>query len=369
MKVLIYAPLFWPDTGGIEIISAQLMAALSTRGHEFVIVTAHGRLALPEQMDYQAMPVYRFPMIEALTSKNLRQILTIQREIAAIKQAFQPDLIHLHLGGPTPLAYFQLQTAQIAPAPMLVTVHNCFTNFDARTDTVLGQCLRSATWITAGSETMCTDLRRVVPELASRTSTLRCALPLPAMMPTPLDFAAPRLLYLGRLVPEKGVDLALAAFQQLADTYPRLVFWIAGEGPARPVLETQVQQWGLANRVRFTGHQPWQQISALFNAATLVLMPSRWHEPFGLVALEAAQMARPVVATQVGGLPEIILHQQTGLLVAPENPAALAAGIVELLTYPAQTQQMGQAARHHALTHFAWGNYVDAYDQLYTKLN
>lgn len=368
MKILVYAPLFWPETGGIETISAQLITALAARGHQFVVITAQGRQPLPEQMAYAGMPVYRFPMLEALNRKNVRQLVTIQREIAALKQTFQPDLVHLHLGGPTPIAYFHLQTAHLAPAPTLVTVHNCFTAFTGGAETVLGNCLRSAAWIVASSVTMLDDLLTVAPEVAAHAANLRYCLPLPATLPSPLDLAAPRLLYLGRLTPEKGVDIALAAFQQLAADDPRLTLQIAGEGPARAALAAQATEYGLTERVHFLGNQPWDGVNALLNQATLVLMPSRWREPFGLVALEAAQMARPVVASHVGGLSEIIVHEQTGLLVEPENAPALAAGIAALLEQPARLQQMGQAARDHVLTHFVWEIYVDAYAQLYARL-
>lgn len=369
MKILVYAPLFWPETGGIETISAQLLTALVQRGHQFAVVTAQGRQQLPEQMTYTGTPVYRFPMIEALQRKDLRQLVVIQRAIAALKQSFQPDLVHLHLGGPTPIAYFHLQTAHMVPAPLLVTVHNCFTACAGGAETVLGTCLRMADWIAASSATMLDDLLTVVPEVAPHAATLRYCLPLPAALPSPLELDAPRLLYLGRLTPEKGIDIALAAFQQLAANEPRLTLQIAGDGPARAALEAQAADYGLTERVHFLGNQPWATVNALLNQATLVLMPSRWREPFGLVALEAAQMARPVIAAQVGGLSEIIVHEQTGMLVEPENAMALAAAVATLLGEPDRLRQMGQAARDHALTHFGWETYVDTYEQLYTKLS
>ena len=87
-----------------------------------------------------------------------------------------------------------------------------------------------------------------------------------------------------------------------------------------------------------------------------------------MVALEAAQMARPIVATPVGGLPESVVHQQTGLLVEPEDSVALAEAIAFLLSHPDIARQMGQAGRSRALDIFSLENFVDSYDRLYRRL-
>ena len=108
-------------------------------------------------------------------------------------------------------------------------------------------------------------------------------------------------------------------------------------------------------------------VPALINTATMVVMPSR-REGLPLVALEAALMARPIVATRVGGLPEVVVHQQTGLLVEPENSDALAEAITFLLDHHETATQLGQAARQRAQEVFGWERCVDAYDALYRKL-
>ena len=96
-------------------------------------------------------------------------------------------------------------------------------------------------------------------------------------------------------------------------------------------------------------------------------MPSRI-EPFGLVALEAAQLGRPVVASAVDGLPEVVVHGETGLLVPPDDPAALARAIAVLLDDPLRARALGAAARRRAETVFAWDRYVAAHEQLFEKI-
>jgi glycogen(starch) synthase len=108
-------------------------------------------------------------------------------------------------------------------------------------------------------------------------------------------------------------------------------------------------------------------VFGLMDTATAVIVPSR-REAFSLTAVEAALMERPVVGTCVGGLPEVVIHKKTGLLVKAEDSDALAESISFLLKYPALAIQMGQAGRRRAIKHFSFKRYVDAYDALYQKL-
>jgi glycosyltransferase involved in cell wall biosynthesis len=97
-------------------------------------------------------------------------------------------------------------------------------------------------------------------------------------------------------------------------------------------------------------------------------MPSRRYEGYGLVALEAGQQACPVIATRVGGLAEAVLHAQTGLLVEPEDPAALAQAMSMLLDDPGRAGQIGLAGRQRAQTQLDGNRFIDAYAKLYAKL-
>jgi len=190
---------------------------------------------------------------------------------------------------------------------------------------------------------------------------------MPALVPPPIAFDPLRILCVGRLVPEKGFDLALAAFAIVLQRFPsaRLVF--AGDGPEVNNLQQQAFDLQILHSVEFVGGVPPERVAGLMGDATLVLVPSRL-EGFGLVALEAGSMARPVVATRVGGLPEIIVHEQTGLLTECENSRALAQAIELLLEQPERARRMGWAARERAQKEFGWERHVDAYEGLYRKL-
>ena len=159
----------------------------------------------------------------------------------------------------------------------------------------------------------------------------------------------------------------MRALKLVVDRFPNVRLTIAGDGPARNNLEHLVIELGLEKSVDFVGWVAPERVPALMNTATVVIMPSRW-EGLPLVALEAALMARPLVVTPVEGLPEVVIHQQTGLLVDKENSEALAEAISFLLSRPEVAVAMGHAARRRVQEVFSFENCVDAYEAVYRRL-
>jgi glycosyltransferase involved in cell wall biosynthesis len=150
------------------------------------------------------------------------------------------------------------------------------------------------------------------------------------------------LLVASRLVPAKGVLLAIEALANLRDLACRLV--IAGEGPARAQLGEQARRLGLADRVTFTGELAPAEMNRWFARAAIVVFPVLRPEPFGLVGIEALAHGRPVVAFAGGAVCEWLKPDETGLLVGERTGSALAAALRELLTDPDRRRAMGQAA-------------------------
>ena len=208
------------------------------------------------------------------------------------------------------------------------------------------------------------DINTLAPETAGRSSVIYNGIETPALAPAPRPLDAPRLVCLGRIVRDKGFDVALAAFAELAPRFPEARLVVAGDGPARPELEAQAQALGVADAVEFPGWVAPERVSELMNSATLVVMPSRWDEPFGLVAVEAALMARPVVASRVGGLMDVVEDQRTGLLVPPEDPDALAAALRWLLSDCELRARLGRAGADCIAQRFGVDAMTDAYERL-----
>lgn len=179
-----------------------------------------------------------------------------------------------------------------------------------------------------------------------------------------LPAEAPILLVPARLHPQKRhVDL-LAALAHLAPRLPDLQVLCAGDGPLRDRLEALARSAGLDDRVRFLGHR--EDLPTLLAAADLVVLPSRI-EGLPLAILEAQASGRAVLATAVGGLPELIQDGRTGRLVPPGRPAALADAIASLLSDRPALEAMGARARAQARRRFRIQDQVRQLENLYTR--
>ncbi|NHJ38400.1 MAG: glycosyltransferase family 4 protein [Asgard group archaeon] len=138
------------------------------------------------------------------------------------------------------------------------------------------------------------------------------------------------IAYIGRLVPEKGVNILLGAVEFVHKKHPNTKFVIAGEGWHRNELEIISKNLGISDKVLFTGYLPDEDFLAYFNVADILVVPSTY-EPFGIVALEGMATKTPIIVSDVGGLSEIVDHRWTGMKVPADNSFALAESIIELL--------------------------------------
>ena len=149
------------------------------------------------------------------------------------------------------------------------------------------------------------------------------------------------VLFAGRLSPEKGLATLLAAHARVAGS--RLV--LAGDGPQRAWLEARARELGVAGRTRFAGHLTGADYDRAWDEAALLVLPSEWWEVRPMVLHEAYARGKPVLTTRIGSIPEIVRDGVTGRLVAPRDPAALAAGLAEMLGDPERLAAMGRAGR------------------------
>jgi glycogen synthase len=366
MRVLFWSGTFWPKIGGVEVLTSKLLPALKDRGFEITVVTPTSDPRFPMEEEYQGIQLYRLPF---LLGRNLDQLVKLRQQVIKIKRAVAPQLIHINAVGVSD--FFHLTTTSAHPAPLLVTLHDeklhdDFIDLGVGADHLLGRTLRSADWVCCVSESLLAEVLRLVPELGSRSSVVHNGLDIPELAPEPPP-EEPSCLCLGRLVKRKGFDVALAAFAIVARRFLRARLVIAGDGPERAALERQAAALYIKDRIEFVGWLEPSMVSELLNTATIVVMPSR-REPFGLVALEAALMARPIVATRVGGIAEIVEHGKTGLLVENEHASGFAEAISRLLEHPEIAVDMGRAARQRAINKFGWKRCVDGYEALYRKL-
>ena len=181
---------------------------------------------------------------------------------------------------------------------------------------------------------------------------------------TPFAGSEPHLLCVGRLIPVKGHLVLLRALAQARTRVPDLVLDIAGSGPLERALRAYARELGLGDAVRFLGFV--SPVQMAIESASVVVVPSLG-EGFGMVALEAMERGRPVIASAVGGLPEIVADGETGLVVSPGDAEELAEAMVTLASDPSRAAAMGEAGRGRALESFTQERSTNAVEALYRR--
>jgi colanic acid/amylovoran biosynthesis glycosyltransferase len=176
----------------------------------------------------------------------------------------------------------------------------------------------------------------------------------------------PTILFIGRLVLEKGHAVLLEAAALLAKRGHKFNVTLAGDGPERPTLERFAEQLGLASQVSFPGAVGQEEIHAMYAEASIFCLPS-FAEGLPVVLMEAMAMEVPVISTWITGVPELIDDGCTGLLVAPGRADELADALERLLTDPALCHEMGSAAREKVIREFNTESSAEQIHALFTE--
>lgn len=180
------------------------------------------------------------------------------------------------------------------------------------------------------------------------------------------------LVFLGRLVPEKGVWQLLNCFPRVLESVPEARLYIGGRGPQRNTLEQRVQKLGITEQVVFTGFIRDKERNYVYNQAKAAVFPSLY-EPFGIVALEAMATKTPVIVSEVGGLSEIVSNRETGLKFPPGHESKLAEAIIEILSDAEFAEQLADNAWQMVESVYNWENIahttIDIYKEVIARAN
>jgi len=171
----------------------------------------------------------------------------------------------------------------------------------------------------------------------------------------------------GRLRHEKGHAVLLKAFAILRNAHPNARLLIVGDGPDRAALEKQALDLGIENRIQWAGIRLPEEVRRLYCAMDVVAIPSL-AEGYGLVAAEALAAGRPVVASEVGGLVEVVLHEHTGLRVPPRDPNALAGALERLLTDRSLSRQLSGAGQADVRQRFSVERFRESVRWVYREV-
>lgn len=175
----------------------------------------------------------------------------------------------------------------------------------------------------------------------------------------------PRVGIVGRLHPDKGHRYFLEAAAQIIKKEPKIEFLIVGNGPLRKELEALSNELGLSGKVIFAGEC--RDILKIISSLDILVLSSL-EEGLGNVLLEAMACGRPVIATEVGGVPEVVLDGETGILVPPKSPDTLAQATLKLLMNQAMAKEMGRAGRRRVEKYFTIDRMAKETEEVYNNL-
>ncbi|MER6307990.1 glycosyltransferase [Streptomyces sp. NPDC001739] len=373
------------DAGGQNVHVARLAGALADRGHRVTVYTRRDAPDTPDQVGLRPGVTVRHiaagPPCHLPKDELLPFIPEFGRLLTEDWALGPPDVVHSHFWMSGLAA---LQATRKLDLPLAHTYHALGTvkrRHQKDSDTSPAGRIPSEAEVGEGCDQVIATCRDEVTELvrmgipSRKVSVVPCGVDATVFSPHgPVADRGPvrhLLLQLGRLVPRKGAALSISALPRLPDAH--LV--IAGGPPAAELdqdpevrrLRALARAAGVADRVRFTGGVPCEDVPPLLRAADVVLCPADY-EPFGIVPLEAMACGTPVVATAVGGQLDTVVDTVSGRLVPPRDPGALARAVGELLADPEHRAACGAAGRRRVLARYGWDTVAAATETVYRGL-
>ncbi len=375
MKIAIFASAFYPHVGGVEELCRQLAHEYRARGDAVAIFTERWPRSLPEYEEHEGIPVHRLPFrvpSEGWKAK-LKYLAThrsIRQRLLALLARFEPDVLHVQCVSNN--AFYAMLAQETMGVPLVLTMQGELT-MDAQrifersawARETLRRGLRRADAITACSRQTLTEAESFFGEpFGEKGRVVYNGIAAgEADRAVPFQHPRPYVLAIGRHVPQKGFDVLLHAMSRIQNRKEPCDLILAGDGTEHTALKALAVELGLEANVLFPGRVNHADAMSLFAGCKVFVLPSR-HEPFGIVNLEAMAVGKPIVASRVGGVPEIVTDAENGLLVSPDDPDALAAAISKLLNDEVMQLALGNAGRRRAES-FTWPEIAREYLEVY----
>ena len=353
MHIAILIGRFPPGALGGAEHQAECWARRLSDRHRVTVVTRVEPPGGPGSQRRDGFDVVRLPVSRLPVWRTLRDLAGIERAVARLDPA--PDVLLCFQTFISGFAGVRIQDHLRIPAVVWIRGEGEYRLSDSRFfravaprvwSTARGVLVQSA----SNREALLDQLERFAPaareRVRSRLDVIPNGLDLPDPAPLPGSATAGRVLTVGRLIPDKGMDVVIDAVAALGG---RLT--LAGSGPERERLEARARQLGLD--ARFEGFVDRESLARLYAGSSCVVLGARRGEGLPNVVLEAMAFARPVVATPVAGVRDLITDGVNGLLVPPDDPRALQQALGRLSGEPGLAERLGAAARRAAEA-FAW---------------
>lgn len=379
MRIMMLSWEFPPrSVGGLAQHVYDLATALAQAGEEVHLITcaadrAAGRAAdrVPEREVVNGIHVYRVNPYNLSAPDFLTWVLQfnlglVEYAVSLVNSLGDLDLIHAH---DWLVAYAGRALKHAYRVPLIATIHATEYGRNQGLHNDLQRYISDVEWwlvyeawrVIVCSRYMARELQRVFQAPPDKLRIVPNGVDMSRYQGSGrglsrLFFAAPDekiVLFVGRLVQEKGVHLLLEAVPKILHYYSRVKFIIAGRGPAESYLRNKAADLGIASRVYFTGYIDDETRDWLYREAAVAVFPSLY-EPFGMVVLEAMAAMAPVVAADVGGLSEIVTHEVNGLKCYAGNPNSLADNVLRLLHEPDLAGRLADTAKQEIDKLYTW---------------
>ncbi len=368
MKILMVSEWHPLSIGGVQRHVRELSKILVDNGFEVAILTKSNNIMIRNGFN---VPIYQ---VKSIIGNNYLFLPPNLQEVKLILKKFSPDIIHVHHAfTPTPL--LTLHLADKMDIPKVLTNHTIISNnidslFSSMTCNglkVLKYFLSKADYIISVSNCAARFIEKIIGDHANNI-VIPNGVDVNKFYPSKINFNNQIILFVGRLVYRKGVHILLKAFSIVAREFSDVKLRIVGEGYMRGILQFLVQKYDLNNRVEFLGKVSEDKLPEIYREAKIVVIPSLFRESFGIVALEAMASGKPVIASNIGGLSEIIIDNYNGILIPPGDPELLADRIIELLNDDKLIFKMGFYGRRIAVEKYSWNIIVKRILEIYNEL-
>ncbi|WP_336660721.1 glycosyltransferase [Leucobacter sp. USHLN153] len=385
------------DAGGQNVHVAALSRALAERGHRVTVFTRRDNPDTPTRVEMcpgvEVVHLTAGPMRHVPKDELLPHLPALAEGLAAAWRFDPPDVVHSHfwMSGIAALDAVESLAARGGSRPAVLHTFHALGSVKRRhqgaADTSPAEREHLEPLVGQRVDTVIATCPDEVSELTAlgipseRIDVAPCGVDLSVFHATgPVAERGPgfQLLSLGRLVPRKGVDLAIRAIALLrsrgvTDVELRIVgTGDAPEGWIGPDAETLrlrelAESLGVAEQIHFLGRVDRADVPSLIRAADAVVC-TPWYEPFGIVPLESMACGTPVIAANVGGLGDSVVDGGTGLLVPPQDPEALAGAVERLRADPVFCSALGAAGQARAQSRYSWERVASRTERIYERV-
>jgi len=368
----------YASVGGSGVVASELARCLADRGHRTHVISSDTPFRLREsdsdvrfhRVETPGYPLFREP----------QYLLALANRLVQVTRANRLDIIHAHYAIPHAAAAYLARQILASTASEPRAVPRTITTLHGTDVTILGSdpsyretvafCIDQSDAVTAVSASLRDDTKREMPvqsDIAVIPNFLDCSFHRRAPDPQlRARFCRPDeklVIHISNLRPVKQVEAVVRVFALIRERVAARLL-IVGEGPELGRAEQLIDQLGVSTHVELVGEA--QDVVGLLSVSDLFLLPSL-QESFGLSALEAMACGVPVVASNVGGLPEVITHGITGFLHPPDDLQGMAASAIAILSDPAAHARMAAEGVRLAQERFSANRIVPRYEALYER--